>query len=336
MRKLATYILLAALALSCSKNHGDIKILESEQRDGYTCHLIEYPVNEDIVSAYLLEPDGAGKRPALVLLHDHGARFDIGKEKLVRPVECAPENIKMSSEQWIQANFDGTWLGDRLAKEGYVVIVPDALYWGGRSSKACQRWSRAMFGADTLSKDSLKALKKEVYDGQRAVYDSLLARGIVWAQKTLEEDAAAAKVLAGLESVDKERIGAFGWSMGAHRTWLLTAYSEDIKTGCALSWMTLKSLQKQPYSASEYSMLIPELREKYDFPDIASFLSPKPFYFLSGTSDKLFPAPAVDSCYTRMHELYQGDGLKTEFFDGGHHCGEDIQKRILEWFRDAL
>lgn len=325
--------LLLLAAWACGRNAApEFTILELEQREGYTCHLIEYPVGEDTVSAYLLEPDSKGRHPAVVLLHDHGARFDIGKEKLVKPIKTVPEHIRASSAQWVDANFDGQWLGDRFAQEGYVVIAPDAYYWGGRSSPDCQRWSRAVYGSDSAD---VKVLKTRVYEGQRAVYDSLSAKGIIWADKTLKEDEAAADILAGLKSVDPARIGACGWSMGAHRTWLLTAFSPKIKAGSAISWMTMKRLQK--YNASEYSMLIPVLRDSLDFPDIAFFLEPKPFYFLSGTEDHLFPAWAVDSCYTRMHNLYKdSDALKTEFFPGGHHCGEDVQKRVLDWFRDAL
>lgn len=317
-----------------------LSLLASEQREGYSCELVEYPVGESHVSAYLLVPDGAGAddpRPALVLLHDHGARFNIGKEKLVRPLASAPAHIQASARQWVDDNFDGVFLADRLAAQGYVVIVPDVLYWGGRSTPLAQKWSRMQFG--DLPKDGIKELKKDVYEGQRAVYDSLARKGIVWAEQTLAEDTAAAELLAGLPCVDPERIGCFGWSMGAHRAWLLTASCPLVKTGAALCWMTLKETQAQPPSASDYSMMIPALREKYDFPDIAYGLCPKPFLFLGGRTDKLFPAWSVEEAYRRMQDIYAdagATGLRTEWFDGGHHCGIPEQERILQFFRIYL
>ncbi|MBO6169513.1 MAG: hypothetical protein J6O51_06025 [Bacteroidales bacterium] len=82
----------------------EMQVIESEQRNGYVCSLVEYnAVGEERVQSFLLVPDGAcaeNPRPGLVLLHDHGARFDIGKEKLVRPMVSAPEYIKASAEQW--------------------------------------------------------------------------------------------------------------------------------------------------------------------------------------------------------------------------------------------
>ena len=120
----------------------------SEQRDGYVCSLIGFNVGDgERVRGYLLVPDTASpdsKAPAVVLLHDHGARFDIGKEKLVRPL--AQEHIVRSAEQWADRYFDGIFFGDFLASEGFTVIVADAIYWGERSSPEAQEWSRLSFG----------------------------------------------------------------------------------------------------------------------------------------------------------------------------------------------
>lgn len=350
----------------------DMTVVDGEQRDGYKCFLIEYSVvsgcdyqteddgngeedcRDGILRSYLLVPDSASaldKRPGLVLLHDHGARFDIGKEKLARPMEDTPLHIRRSSEEFVRTNFDGVYFADSLASLGYVVIVPDMLYWGSRSTQACQEWSRLKYGDGDLPSDAgsvaqnkkkarIDSLKKAVYEGQRTVYDSLAAKGIIWAEKTLEEDACAARILAGLDFVDPGKIAAFGWSMGAHRTWLLTAFCPDIRTGAALCWMTLKEAEKTPYKPSDYAMLIPRLRDRYDFPDIAMKLVPKPFLFLSGTRDHLFPVWAVEKAYGRMQSIYDEHGaegrLRTEFFEGGHHCGKEEQRRIVDFFEKTV
>ena len=300
----------------------DMTVLECEQRDGYTCSLIEYnAVGEERVQAYLLVPGIATPdtpSPGVVLLHDHGARFDIGKEKLVKPVAGATEAVKSSAEQWVQKNLDGVYFADRLASEGFVVIVPDVLYWGSRSR--------------------IKGLKKEIYEGQRAVYDSLARRNVVWAEQTLNEDAAAARLISRMPYVSK--VGCAGWSMGAHRAWLLTAFCKEVVSGAAVCWMTLKETQPAEYSASDYSMLIPALRDKYDFPDIAIWICPKPFLFLSGTSDKLFPYDATAEAYGRMQEIYKEAGqegrLRTEFFEGGHHFGIPEQETVSGFLSGTL
>lgn len=335
---------MAVLAVACAPLHTgngvkpEMTVIQSEERDGYVCQLVEYNVDKgERVRSFLLVPGGAGpkdRRPGLVLLHDHGARFDIGKEKLVKPMADAPEYIKASSLEWVGSGFDGVYFGDTLAKQGFVVIVPDMHYWGGRSTALCQQWSRVRFGGE---EGDLKTLKNDVYEGQRAVYDSLAAKGVIWAEKTMQEDAVAAAVLKGLDCVEKSKIGAFGWSMGAHRTWLLTAFCKDVKAGVALCWMTLKETCANPPSASDYSMMIPALRDKYDFPDIAQWLAPKPFFFLNGDEDKLFPVPQSQEAFDIMQDIYEDKGadgkLRTEFFHGPHHCGPAEQQKITEFFR---
>ena len=336
------FLLLAAGPLQVGRSVAPrMTVLESEQREGYVCQLVEYNVSRDErVRSYLLVPSGASRRdrrPGLVLLHDHGARFDIGKEKLVRPLPSAPDYIKASAQQWVDDGFDGVYFADRLASAGYVVIVPDALYWGSRSTPLCRRWSRMKFAGEGGDIDSVKTA---VYEGQRAVYDSLERKGVIWAEQTLREDAAAARLLRRLPCVKRRRIGCFGWSMGAHRAWLLAAFCKQVRTGVALCWMTLMETQQQPYKASDYSMLIPQMRERYDFPDIARWLAPKPFFFLNGLQDRLFPEAAVRTAFERMQAIYEEKGaggrLRTEFFEGEHHCGLREQQTILAYLDGQL
>ena len=178
-------------------------------------------------------------------------------------------------------------------------------------------------------RDRLDSLKKAVYEGQRAVYDSLYAEGVIWAEKTLEEDACAVALLKSLEYVDEDRIAVLGWSMGAHRAWLLAGCCADVATGVSVGWMTLKETLGPQLKASDCAMLIPALREKYDFPDIARLLAPKPYCFLSGREDRLFPAESTERAFERMRNIYSDAGagglLETGFVDGPHHCGKEAQ-----------
>ena len=346
-----------------------MRVLEREQRNGYECRLVEYAVDDssydadgkrvagkERVRAYLLVPDGASRRdrrPAVVMLHDHGARFDIGKEKLVRPIYGAlpfgeKDHVAISSGQWIDKNFDGVYLADSLAASGYVVLVTDALYWGERSSEEAHRWSELTYGSayqythesdrmlDAKSRKSeIKSLKKSVYEGQRKVYSDLLSRGIIWAEKILRDDVASVRLLSGLPYVDSDRNGAFGFSMGAHRCWLLAAFCKEVKCGVALSWMTTLD-GYEGNNASDLSMRIQPMRDRMDFGDIGKYLSPKPMLFLSGDTDHLFPKDKVHKAYDKLHVHYKTETLRTEFFPDGHHCGKNVQRVIFDYFNSFL
>lgn len=359
-------------------------LLSSENRSGYECLHISYKAAGDSVRAYLLVPDPALSVPcpAVLMLHDHGARFDIGKEKLVRPAADAPEHIKASSAQWAEKYFDGAYMADSLAASGYVVLVPDALYWGERSSADAQLWSELVYGDSLETESALKkacrtmsenkpaadigalvrSLKEKAFEGQRTVYDSLAAGNVTWAEKILQEDIASASFLASLPFVDRERVGAFGFSMGAHRCWLLSAFSDDVKCGAAVCWMMMKR-DYDASSPSDLSMRIPRLREGHDFPDIARLTYPKPMLFVSGRQDPLFPEHSVAEAFERMQSIYRekscgclhpgkpcsgvveeqdsvaceiGTGMNTVFAEGGHHCGLPVQRMVCGFFNANL
>lgn len=353
-------------------------VVAEEDRGDYVCKMVEFSVDDtytdsrgrkirskERINGYLLVPDAAekGKCPALVMLHDHGARFDIGKEKLVRPIagvlpKGVDDHIYRSSRQWIDKNFDGVYVADSLASLGYVILVTDALYWGERSSDEAQRWSElnyARMGDESYEvdrtltgkprKDTIKALKIRVYGGQRKVYSELRKKEIIWAEKILRDDIASVNLLAGLPYVDSKNIGAFGFSMGAHRCWLLSAFCDKVKCGVSLSWMTAME-GYEGNNDSDLSMRIQPMRDYLDFGDIAKFLAPKPMLFLNGASDHLFPKELVQIAFDKMKAHYEAyekvsgipsaKYLVTEFFDGGHHCGKNEQATIVSFFRKYL
>ena len=248
-RTITAVFILSAILCGCQRQvHPtgfDMETILSEHMVGYVCSLIGFNVGDgERVRGYLLVPDTASpdsKAPAVVLLHDHGARFDIGKEKLVRPL--AQKHIVRSAEQWADRYFDGVFFGDFLASEGFTVIVADAIYWGERSSPEAQEWSRLSFGngADMATenpdcrKHRIRELKQEVYEGQREIYANYEKAGRCWAEKILEDDIATAELVASLPFVDTSRIYAAGFSMGAHRCWLLSAFSDRIRHRCCSS-----------------------------------------------------------------------------------------------------
>lgn len=341
------------------------KTLAKERRDGYECRYIEFSAAKDErIKAYLLVPDKASwveKCPAVVMLHDHGARFDIGKEKLVRPMSSVlpgsdDDHIMTSSKQWIDKNFDGVYLADSLASLGYVVLVADALYWGERSSGDAQRWSELSYGVSDSGLSSkerkalIKELKHKVYDGQKELYDSLHANGTIWAEKMLNDDVASVRLLRRLPFVDNGNIGAFGFSMGAHRCWMLAAFCKDVKCGVALSWMTSLDREER-MKPSDYSMAVMPMREQLDFGDIGLFLAPKPMLFLNGADDHLFPREKVETAFGKLQKHYSYynerqssyvrtepsfEPLQTVFFNGGHHCGKEVQSVIVRFLDSNL
>lgn len=296
----------------------DMKVLATEKRKGYEVQKIVFNVSGySRVPAYLLVPEGKGPFPAVLLLHDHGAHFTIGKEKMVRPFGVSDVVMK-DADNWCKICYDGQYVGDYLAENGYVVLALDALFWGERGRKEYAR-----------------------YDSQQALSANLLQMGMSWGGLIAWDDIRSAEFFASLPQVDKEKVGTMGFSMGAHRAWMTMAATDVVKAGAAVCWMnTTDSLMtltnNQNKGGSAYAMLIPNIRRYMDYPHVASIACPKPMLFTNGLKDKLFPVEGVKAAYETMHKVWDGQGagehLQTKFYDLPHFCSKEIQQTILEFF----
>ena len=57
-----------------------------QDRGAYVARKVVFNLTGDSrVLGFLLTPKSAGPHPAVLLLHDHGVKFDIGKEEDIEP-----------------------------------------------------------------------------------------------------------------------------------------------------------------------------------------------------------------------------------------------------------
>ena len=331
----------------------DMVVLEQEKRDGYVAQKVVFNISQDSrVLAYLLIPNGKKGQtfPAALMLHDHGSKFNIGKEKMVRAFssdkdvakvlkikdkkqqkeeakKLAPESKEIydkivSSDSWAGTYFSNLYPGDELAKRGYVVLSFDALGWGDRSVK----------GFSTESQQSLAS--------------NLFNMGTSFAGIIAQEDCRAAKLLASLPQVDKTRVACVGFSMGGFRSWQLAAISDDITAGVAVCWFgTMKGhiVEKdgQLKGNSAFSMLHPTIAKFLDYPDVAGLAAPKPMYFIGGQYDGVNPEAGTKDAYEKVHKIWAAanaaDKVKTEIVPGMEHAfPAEQQKSAFDWLDEQF
>lgn len=317
-----------AVVLDCMQNlppeaeSYDMEVTASESRQGYTAHKITFNLSAWYrVPAYLLVPEGEGPFPAIVMLHDHGAHFTIGKEKMVRPFDVTPE-VMADADDWAAKCYDGQYTGDYFAAHGYVVLSVDALFWGERGRRE---------GA--------------LYDAQQALASNLMQMGGSWGAMIAIDDVRSAHFLASLPQVDKRRIGCLGFSMGAHRSWMTAALTDTIAASASVCWMNttehlMTLTNNQNKGGSAFSMLIPSLRRYLDYPHVASIACPKPSLFFNGSRDKLFPVEGVEDAYHIMHEVWTkqkaGERLTLKIWDEKHFFNREMQRETLLFFNRWL
>ena len=310
----------------------------AEQRDGYFVELVQVSGH----NAYLLTPSSLSPftfhlspnqplpetlRPAVLVLHDHGAYFTIGKEKMVSPVWRddldSLTNVRMQAEakRWVDKYYHGMFVADSLAKAGFVVLVTDALYWGGRAE-----------GTNN------KALK----EGQKAFYDKHLAEtGEAWFETILREDKEAVDYLCSLPYVDTTRIFSFGFSMGAYRSWQLAAEDSRIAGCAAANWMTtIRYTGDFITGVSSWSMYrpLPEgaRAEDYDYPNIASRVSPRAFLLIYGTRDHVLPVKGTRMAIRTIRHKYHGRQFRPIAFPTDHEFTPEQFQTLLSWLKAQL
>ena len=294
-------------------------VIAEEDRGSYVARKVVLSLTGDSrVLALMLVPKGPGPFPAALLLHDHGARFDIGKEKMIRPFAGDTDKL-FSAVEWSKELYGGRIIGDELARRGYVCFSADVLNWSDRGGGG--------------------------YKGQQALASNLLHLGTSFAGLTAHEDLRAAEFLASLPMVDPQRVTAMGLSMGGFRTWQVAALSNHIVAGVSICWMaTNKGLMvpgnNQTGGDSAYSMLHPGIFNALDYPDLASIACPKPMLFYGGRRDSLFPVQSVAEAYAKMGKIWSSQGaedrLHSRIWDVGHEFNVAMQDEAFAWLELQL
>ena len=300
----------------------DMSVVGTEQRAGYEARKIWFNVSEwSRIPAYLLVPDGKGPFPAVIMLHDHGAHFSIGKEKMVRPFGVSPGKYRL------------------MPKIGWSVVMTDNIPEILCTKRLRSTVYRALFWGERGRKEGVS------YDGQQALASNFMQMGASWGAFINMDDVRSAEFLASLPMVDKNRVGCLGFSMGAYRSWMLAALTDCIKASASICWMNttehlMTLTNNQNKGGSAYSMLIPNLRRYLDYPHTASIACPKPALFFNGSKDKLFPIEGVRDAYQTMRTVWNsqhaGDRLVTKIWDEKHFFNKEMQEEVLEFFNKEM
>lgn len=291
----------------------DPEIVDEIDRGDFIARKIAFNLTRDSrVIGLLLLPQGKGPFPATVFYHDHGSKFDIGKEKLISPWDD-PDKLH-SAQGWADRHFSGRFPGDELARRGYVVLAVDALGWGDRGPLT--------------------------YDGQQALAANFANMGSSLAGLMALEDTRAAEFLASMPEVNKQQIASAGFSMGAFRAWQAAALTDTITATVAVNWMaTAKSLMvpgnNQLRGGSAWHMAHPGLMQFLDYPDVASLVAPRPMLVFAGKEDRLFPVSSVTEALQKMGRVWaawqRAYCLDSKIWPDAHVFEAEQQDYAFDW-----
>lgn len=297
-------------------------------REQYQLQLTEHSQTE----AYLLRPTQV--RAGVLLLHDHGAFFAIGKEKwLAAPTALASNTVSTAkneqlpaataspwsaAQRWQAKYFEGHAIADDLAAQGYMVLVADSV---GFASHGQQH-----------------------YADQQQLAAHLLATGHSLAGLAAVEDLQLAAFLRSQLGADKPLV-SLGFSMGAFRAWQVAALSDEVDASAAVCWfgrwqdMVLAGSNLDKGQTAFY-FLHPGLNARYDIPDLVSMAAPKPLYLINGGQDMLMPVDGVQQGYRQLQQVWRLLGaeaqLRTELWsEAGHRFTAAQQQQVWQWLQQV-
>ncbi len=319
----------------------DPELLESVKKDGYTRHLVRYTISAGrSTEAYLLIPDGlAAPAPAIVALHCHSGFYYSGKEKITEtenPVPCLQELINTT--------YGGRPFADELARRGFVVLVPDAFYFGAQRldvTQIPQRFAESLAGCAPGSNDYVQKFNPIAARHEDLMAKTMFAAGTTWPGILFQGDRASVDYLVTRPEVDPSRIGCIGLSIGGYRSAHLFALDPRITCAVVAGWMTTYSALLYDHIHSHTWMVyVPRQHNSLDLPDVVTLNAPNPLMVINCLKDSLFTLEGMQAAESKIAAVYEkmgaGDRFVCNYYDEHHSLKIPAQDDAVAWFEKWL
>ncbi len=276
-------------------------------QDGYRIESITYEVEPgDRVPAHLLIPDGCtadDPAPGICVWHQHAGQYHLGKSE---PSGLAGNPMHHT--------------GAALAKEGYVVLCPDALAFEERQDPTGQ----------------LKGMMYERFEFLRYVVDG---RCMAW--KNILDMKRAVDVLSDRPEVDAERLGCYGHSMGSTHTWLVGPHEPRLKALVGNCCLPTYQAIHETHLLHCFPNFVPGWLQHGDTPEIAALTAPRALLLNLGENDGGSPIEQARQGVQRIAATYAQQGAADQFqafieADTGHVLSPAMWAKTRDWFERHL
>ncbi len=283
----------------------NVRHRETIPKDGYRIESVYYHTeSNDAVPAMLLIPDGVtadNPAPAVAVWHQHAGQWNLGKAE---PAGLAGNPMHHT--------------GAALAKEGYVVLCPDALCFEERAEEKLSGRNFERFEFLRYVVDGKCMAWKNILDMRRAI-DFLVSR----------------------PEVDAKNIGCYGHSMGSTHLWLVGPWEERLKClvgNCCLP--TYRGIHRQKILHC-FPNFVPGIQRYGDTPDIAGLIAPRALHLNFGDQDGGTPIEDVPWSVERIASAYAEAGAEKNFThfiekNTGHVLSDEMWLRTKDCFRRHL
>jgi dienelactone hydrolase len=323
------------------------ELLSKQREDGYTLEHLRYQVAPGRhTEAFLLIPDGTDKpRPAVMALHDHGGNYFFGKEKIT---ETNTDSQVLRNH--ISRSYGGRAFASELARRGYVVLVPDAFYFGSQRIDIHQVCEAPETPAELLRKMKKLPVDSDemarTYNRFAALQEGIFAKviltaGTTWPGILFHGDRASVDVLVRRAEVDADRIACMGLSIGGYRSVNLFGLDPRIRVGVVAGFMCAQAALLQDHLWWHTWMIyVPRLYRYLDLPDVAALSAPRPLLVCNCAKDSLFTPDGMKAAATKLEAIYRKMGAPDRFrcnlYDEPHSLKVPAQEDAFAWLERWL
>jgi dienelactone hydrolase len=316
--------------------------LETCQRDGFTRHTVRYRVTPDrYTEAFLLIPDGLSEpAPAVVALHDHGGFYYFGKEKI-----CVTDGGPRVLEKFIKEAYGGRPYADELARRGFVVLCPDAFYFGAQRldpAQVADQFTDPHPGLQSEDPDeAIAAFNRFASGHEQIIAKYIFASGTTWPGILFQGDRISLDYLLTRPEVDPARVGSMGLSIGGFRSAHLFALDPRVKVGVVAGWMPSYPQQMlQWFRHHTWMVYIPGLLDYLDVPDVASLSAPEPLMVQNCARDGLYPMESMRAAEVKIATVYDrmnaSNRFRCQYYDLPHSLTVEMQEDAFAWLERWL
>jgi dienelactone hydrolase len=309
------------------------EILLCQDRGSYKATLLRFDVDATFrTEAYLLVPHGPGPFPGILALHDHGAFYLWGKEKLA----VSPDSEHPALVEHTERHYGGKFVADELAQRGYAVMVIDQWLWGKQRVPDVPGAS----ALDTGDLEGVRAYHALVPDFERQVAFAMIFAGQSIPGHMLYADQRALDLFLADPRIDPARVGCIGLSVGGFRSVHLAGMDDRIRAAVEIGWMCALATYLRQHDhlyrwPNVMGLCAPGLARYLDFPDVACMACPKPFLLMAGRQDTLYPIAGVEEAFAKIRAVYEDQGaeqcVETRWYDVPHCFNVEMQAYAFDW-----
>lgn len=224
------------------------------------------------VYGYLLLPSKqSAPAPAVIYLHAHGGKYEIGKDEVFH--ERVP----------------GATPAEALVSAGYVVMAVDTYAFGERIGQA-----------PPGSQDTARNL-------EHALFKHFLWQGTALWGMIVRDDLLALNYLLTRPEVDPQRVGITGMSLGGSRATWLGALDERPRAIVPVAQMTRYRdfASSGHYNGHSFYYYVPGVfKTDLDMEHLVALTAPRPQTILIGGIDPLSPLVGIQSVVAHARQVY--------------------------------